>query len=254
MPPPPHGVTTYVIDNVTYDLFPDHHSIPEAHLENARQTRQDPRAQQNSRALYKCLKASITGDLKATLFNQDGNIPLHEDGPLLFKTLTLFTIAASLQLSMLSFKNILEFSSAEHGFNIPVINTKLNHLFVLATTRDRRLPESERIQHTLTVYARIKQPELWAQWVRNQVDFDAGLLTNCQAFMNAASLKFTKIASSDSGFEGRSTTVQEDIVAMVTKAAKKPKKDSSSASVASTATSTSPPSEKTRPTSFCLSL
>lgn len=151
------------------------------------------------------MKSSITGDIKATLFEQDGNLPPHEDGP------------ASLQLSMLSFKQILEFSPVDHKFNIPLINTKLNHLFVLATTHDRRLTDAEHIQHTLTVYARIKQPETWAQWVRNQIDaFDEGTLTNCQSFMNSASLKFTEIASSDSGFNGSITTVQEDIVAMVT--------------------------------------
>jgi hypothetical protein len=85
------------------------------------------------------------------------------------------------------------------------------------------LTQEERIQHTLTAYACIKQPELWAQWVRNQVDnFDGGLLTNCQAFMNAASLKFTKIAAEGSGtFEGSASTIQEDIVAMMATAKRK---------------------------------
>lgn len=214
--PPPCGILTYTIHGIACNLFTKHHSISEAELEQARTLRINDRARQNAKALYKCLKASITGDIKATLFDQDGNIPLYEDGPLLFKKLTSFTIAASLQLSMLSFKQILEFSPAEHKFNIPMINTRLNHLFVLATTRDRRLTDAERIQHTLTAYARIKQPEAWAQWVRNQIDaFDSGLLQNCQSFMNSASLKFTKISSSDTGFEGSLTTVQEDIVAMV---------------------------------------
>jgi hypothetical protein len=59
---------------------------------------------------------------------------------------------------MLSFKMILEFDPAVHKFHIPTINTKLNHLFVLATTRERTLQPSERILHTITSYSRIKQP------------------------------------------------------------------------------------------------
>ena len=88
----------------------------------------------------------------------------------------------------------------------------------------------DRVQHTLTANGRIKQPELWAQWVRAQVDrYDEGLLTNSQQFMNSAALKYTKICSKSSGvFGGRATTLQEDIVAMVTTAANKRKKSVSS--------------------------
>jgi hypothetical protein len=201
---------------VDRNLFAEHYAISEATLETARLTRTDDRALQNARTLYKCLKNSIEGDLRSILFDQDGNLPTHEDGPLFFKRLTSFTMAASLQLSVMSFQSILDLDPAEHNFNVPAINTKLNHLFVLATTRERNLTQEERIQHALTVYARIKQPELWAQWVRTQVDlFDAGTLNNCQAFMNAATLKFIKISAADAGFEGSATTVQEDIVAMV---------------------------------------
>jgi hypothetical protein len=224
--PAPQGILLYAVNGVDRNLFSDHFAIPIANLEAARAARVDDRAIQNARALFKCLKNSIEGDLHAALFHQDGNIPAHEDGPTFFKLLTSFTMAASLQLSMMSFQQILEFDPAEHSFNVPTINTKMNHLFVLATTRERSLTQEERIQHVLTAYARIKQPELWAQWVRNQVDaFEDGLLTNCQAFMNAASLKFTKISTSSSGFKGSSSTIQEDIVAMV--AATKRKKTAS---------------------------
>jgi hypothetical protein len=218
--PAPQGILAYTVGGTVRNLFTDHYSISEADLEAARAARTDDRAVQNSRTLFKCLKHSIEGDLRATLFDQDGNLPTHEDGPLFFKRLTSFTMAASLQLSMHSFQHILEFDPADHGFNIPTINTKLNHLFVLATTRERNLTQEERIQHTLTVYSRIKQPEIWAQYIRNQVDaFEEGTLINCQAVMNAASLKFTKISSTDSRFS--STTVTEDIVAMVATKRKK---------------------------------
>ena len=62
-------------------------------------------------------------------------------------------MAASLQLSMLSFKQLLEFDPASCDFNISAVNTKINHLFVLATINQRQLGELEKIQHTITAYA-----------------------------------------------------------------------------------------------------
>jgi hypothetical protein len=222
----PQGILVYAISGADQHLFDNYDVFTDAILEAARVARTNDRAIQNARTLYKCLKTSIGGDLKATLFDQQGNLLTHEDGPTLFKRLTSFTMAASLQLSMLSFQQILEFNPAEHNYNVSTMNTKLNHLFVLATTRQRVLSQPERIQHTLTAYARIKQPELWAQWVRTQTDnFDDGLITDCQSFMNSATIKYIKIASAGS-FEGSSTTVQEDIVAMVASAAAKRKKGS----------------------------
>jgi hypothetical protein len=68
--------------------------------------------------------------------------------------------------------------------------------FVLATTGTRTLDDPERIQHTLTVYQRIRQPEIWAQWVRNQVDaFEQGNITLSQSFMNTAVIKYNKICT-----------------------------------------------------------
>jgi hypothetical protein len=59
--------------------------------------------------------------------------------------------------------------------------------------------------------------------VRTQTDnFDDGLITNCQSFMNSATIKYIKITSAGS-FDGSSTMVQEDIVAMVANAAKRKK-------------------------------
>jgi hypothetical protein len=147
--PTPRGI----LEINGHNLLTEYHSITDAEVATARTTRVNPRSIKNSRAMYKYLKPSITGDLCATVFDQAGNLPIHEDGPNLFKKLTDFTMVASLQLSMLSFKTILEFDPAVHAFNIPTVNTKLNHLFVLATTRERALLASKRIQHTITVYA-----------------------------------------------------------------------------------------------------
>ena len=245
----PQGILSYTINGQARNLLTDHHFVTAAVVEASRAARTNDCAIQNPRALYSCLKSSITGDLKATLFDQAGNLPIHEDGPTLFIKLTSFTMTATLQLSMLSFKQILEFDPASCEFNIASVNTKLNHLFILATTSQRQLDDLEKIQHTITAYSRIKQPEQWASWVRIQVDrFEEGTITNCQAFMNSAAIKYVKISSANSTFAGSSTSIQEDIVAMVSASVAKRKsppagslKTASSKPSASTATAKQPP-------------
>ena len=80
---------------------------------------------------------------------------------------------------MISFQNILNFDRSEYKFNIPLLNGKLIHLFVLTTTQTRSLLASEHIQHTIIVYSKILQPEAWAQWVRSKVDsFEDGNIAN----------------------------------------------------------------------------
>ena len=113
--------------------------------------------------MYSCIKSSIQGDLKNTIFTQFKNIPDHDDGIALFKKLTTFTIVASMQLSMISFTNILNFSPSELLFNIPAINSKLLHLFILSTTSSRTIDDAKGISHTLNAYGKIVQPEAWAQ-------------------------------------------------------------------------------------------
>jgi len=100
--------------------------------------------------------------LKVPFFNKFGNIRTHSEGIAIFKQLATFTPVPSLQLFMISFQSILEFNPFNDGFNIPTINRKLIHLFVLATTQHHTLEQSERIQHTLNVYSKIPQPEIWA--------------------------------------------------------------------------------------------
>ena len=200
------------------DILTNYHSITNANIETARTNRTNSRAIQNSKAMFRCLKSSIKGDLKDTIFTQYENLPEHEDDISLFKQLTTFTTVASLQLSMISFQNILDFDPSDFKFNIPVINGKLIHLFVLATTQTRSLLPSERIQHTMNVYSKVLQPEAWAQWVRNKIDsFEIGTIVDCQDFMNSAVMKYNQIVGRDGDFGGSITTVQADIVAMFAK-------------------------------------
>ena len=128
-----------------------------------------------------------------------------------------------LQLSMDSFKRILDFNLTYHGFKITSINTKLNHIFVLATTGQHTLGESERIKHTLTAYACINQPEEKTQWVRLQIDrFEEGLVPNAQSLMNSAALKYVNIlANGSSSFGGSRTNIRKHIVSMMADVSKK---------------------------------
>ena len=209
------GICTVAGNNI----FTAYHQITEAQATAAFQARLNDRAVQNAKAFFRALKQSITGTLHATLFGQFANAPTNEDGVFLWIRLTRFTITSSIHLSVTAFQEILEFSPEVHNYHIPTINTKLLHLFVLATTPHRQVGQPERIQHTVTVYGRIQQPQSWATWVSHQIDrIEEGAITNHQDFMNAAALKYAKIHAKEGGFHASTNTIQEDIVAMMAKA------------------------------------
>ena len=241
--PPPHGILTFTTQGANKNLLQDYHSITPAMTEAARVARADPRAIQNSLALYTCVKNSIEGTLQTTMFDQGGNLLETQDGCSLLIRLLGFTTASSLQLSIDSLGRLQTFDPTSCNFDIGKINTQMLHLFVLATTGQRQLGEPEKLQHVLTCYTRIQQPAVWLTWVTNQIElFDAGQLTNCQDFMNKADAKAKKIAAANGGvFGGKTTTVQDDIMAMFSQKQKlpssnkrKPDSDGSSAPPTST--------------------
>jgi len=94
-------------------------------------------------------------EFRDTVFTQLGNLPINRDGIALFKSLTSFASVSSMQLPFFSFNTILEYSLLHLDFDISKINTKLSHLFILATTQHRKLDELERIQHTLSLYSKV---------------------------------------------------------------------------------------------------
>ena len=59
----------------------------------------------------------------------------------------------------MSLNAILQFNPLELDFDIPQINTKLSQLFVLATTKTRKLDDLKLMQHTLNIHGKILQPE-----------------------------------------------------------------------------------------------
>ena len=61
------------------DIFASYLSISKGQIEQARIAHTDPRAKQISKALYRCLQASISGTVKTTICAQAENIPKHKD-------------------------------------------------------------------------------------------------------------------------------------------------------------------------------
>jgi hypothetical protein len=172
----PNGILAFTVNGTDHNLLDAYHSIALTDIETARTARTDSRATQNSKAFYHCLKATLEGDIKSTLFDQLGNLPTVEDGAVLFKTITDFSLASSLQLTIKTISDIQALDPVDFHYKITNINTKLTHYFILASSGSRSLSEAEKIQHTLSTYAKIKQPESWAQWTRNKIHaFDEAL-------------------------------------------------------------------------------
>ena len=224
--PAPYGILLYLVNGTSVNLLSDFHSVPESTIDTDRLARTDPRAIQNSRAMFFALSASIDGDLQNTIFTQDGNIPDIEDGPLLFKRMLHTTVAASSQVSMQALRDLQDLNPCDYSYNISIVNTRAAHLFTLATTGARILSDGERIQLLLTAYNRIRQPAAWATWVANKTEaFDAGLLVPSNhvsahiLLMNDAVLKSNRLhADKDNGsLHWRSTSLEEDVVAMLSK-------------------------------------
>lgn len=239
----PTGATNAQGQPITANLFTEYHLLDDQMINNANAARTDPRAVQNARALYHALHSSITGNLRTTILNQS-NSPTDEDGVRFFVSLLRFTELSSMTLSFNSIDKLMRLDPADYDFVIPDINQALCQLILLATTPQRPFPEPEQIQHAITAYQRIKQPELWAHWVRDQMEqHQRGALTSIQSFLNSAVNKYNQIVSEQGGsFNGSSSTIQEDIVAMF--AAKKGTKRSTP----SVTTDTDPDASKTADT------
>lgn len=202
---------------VQRNIITEHFSITAAEVEAARAARTDPRAIQNAQCMYDCLVKTAVGDLKTMLLSK---LPDYPDGPNYWKDLTSHTLAATRAASTLALEQINNFAPSSCQFNVPTMNSKLQNLFLLATMHTRTMTEDERINHTINAYDRIKQPESWAQWVRNQHDrIDDQAITDCRTFMNSAAIKFIRIQADNKGvFNGSSTTFQDDVVAMIASA------------------------------------
>ena len=220
----PNGILTYG----SHNLLTAHHSVSLTDIETERVARELPannrhRAIQNARAMFQCLAASVEGNLQLLIFGQDGNLPSHQDGPTLFKTLLETSAAATIQVSMTALKDLQNLDPAEFGFDIVRMNTKASTLFEIATTSARTLADAERVQLILTAYNRIRQPSEWSNWVASKIDaVEEGLLVppaGVQAhrfLMNKAAYKAHKMSIDDTTtYSWKSSTLGEDVIAMM---------------------------------------
>ena len=222
-----NDATSGILKVSGHHLFTKFAQITNKDITQANTDRTNPRARQNAQALFRCLRKSITGSLKETIFGQIGNIPQDEDGVALFKQMAKYSTVSSLQLAIATTTDIQNLCPAELDFSISRINSRLVALFGLVTTQNTALDDSAKLQYTLTVYRKIRQPDAWAQWTRNQVDaVDSGTLKDCQTLMNNAAIKYAKIVQDDPErkFRGSLNTVAEDIIAMTAKAIQNAKK------------------------------
>jgi hypothetical protein len=136
---------TGILDIGGHNLLTDYHSVTDTAVEAAHVARADPRAIQNSRVMYKCVKSSITGDLCATIFDQADNLPTTEDGPTLFKKLTAFTMVASLHFLNL----ILRYTSFISRPSIPSLIITSSFLPLASELSSRLNVFFIRLRHTL---------------------------------------------------------------------------------------------------------
>ena len=79
------------------------------------------------------------------------------------------------------------------------------------------LDNAEQIQHTLTMYGRIKHTSEWYTWVLTKTnDFEDGAITVYQNVMNQSAIKYAKISIFHEGkFTGYGKNITEDIVSMI---------------------------------------
>ena len=78
--PNPHGI----LEIGGKDILHEYHSISETDITTAQVARTDNRAIQNTKAMFQCIKSSITGGVRDTIFAQSENIPKVRDGIILF--------------------------------------------------------------------------------------------------------------------------------------------------------------------------
>ena len=149
-----------------YHLLKDYRSISMEMVQNAHNARQNPRAIQNSQAMYECLAASFTGQIKSLIFDQLGNMPEIEDGPILFIRAIHCSQALGMASSITALDKLSDLDPAQYKFDITDINTALFNLMKQSAGLTGKLfPNEAQVTYLLRTYKRIKQPEAWKTWV-----------------------------------------------------------------------------------------
>ena len=151
-----------------FNLFIDYRSITTHMAEQARVNRTDPRAIQNSKAMFECIAASLTGRIKSLLFEQAGNLPV-EDGPMLFIKAITCSQAIGTAATIDSMRRLDNFDPASVKYDIVEVNTTMfNLLNQAAAISGRAFSNDVQVAYLIKTYERIKQPDSWVRWVETQ--------------------------------------------------------------------------------------
>ena len=129
--------TTGIADVSGKELFGYYKSITETDVAASKAACTNDREIQNAHALYKVIQIFLTGYIKNQMFSQISNVPIMDDGVSWSIHKTKLAMSSAIQISMSVFKHILIFNPKEYNYHITNINTQLNHLFFLDTTKTR---------------------------------------------------------------------------------------------------------------------
>ena len=209
---PQHGRAINVLHN--------HHGLREASVLDAYAAGTEPRAVQNSKSMYKCIKSSLTGDALTSIFNTPGNAPTHDDGIELFFKCTKLSTISSVRLANKAIADLNTYCPSTRAFELPMVFEDIAKHFILVSA-SRSLSDSDKIPHALAIIKKIQQPSTFARFVeRKEDEYDAGTLMNYQVFSQDVLLQYQKIKDTDAEhkFRGSLSTIQEDIIAMMAKA------------------------------------
>jgi hypothetical protein len=162
-----HGITTINHDGSAYNLLEEHGQIDRAWVEAERIARNTPpadvRAQQNARIMFICLYSSLGDSAKTTLIGED----FHEDGPTLFIAIMKMTFTATFEHAQATRNKLMVMSPRKFSFNIVTMNKyiRTSILAISDASYGQAVSQREMLSYAFNAYKRIKQPEVWTQYI-----------------------------------------------------------------------------------------
>ena len=213
----PQGILTYVENGVTYNILEEPEKISMATLVATLANNQDPRYLQDRKGMYHYVLAGLDDDLRSLIFDQPGNLPAVNDGPILFKLAMGFTSAATLQQSLNAQTELWNYDPSKHDFDLAKVHKDLANLFALMRTQHRNPSEHERGHFALAIYKKIKQPARFVHGVIGIEDrFTRGEIASCQDMMNEVlALQQRLMLEQDGKFNGSLSSAEDDVIAMI---------------------------------------
>ena len=210
----PTGITKYG----PQDLFQDIAQITTATLNAAFISRSDPRAKQNSKALFNALSDSISGNLRITLFEQGHqSFPSHQDGPLLLKSILDHTTIDTAPAANEAMQQMYLLDPATFNYNIVDINLELGRLFIRISQNPSFNQQNDgwRILNALQIYRKIQQPAEWARFVHDKDgDYHRGQITSLHHLYRDAERVYRECKGFTNEYIPSNITARDEIAAM----------------------------------------